>query len=55
MNKKRIENRWKRHHEKQEWQKETEQEIEKILNRATRRIMSEKVEVVLIGHINENI
>lgn len=28
MNRKKLETRWKRHHEKQEWQKEAEKEIE---------------------------
>ena len=31
MNKKRVEIRWKRHHEKQEWQKEAEEAIDKGL------------------------
>jgi len=30
MNKKRLEIRWKRHHEKQEWQKEARGEVEEI-------------------------
>jgi hypothetical protein len=30
MNKKRLEIRWKRHHEKQEWQKESRGEVEEI-------------------------